>query len=255
MTRAWECRDRVSRWAETEKRLAAAVVFGSVASGGDGEFSDLDLVLIAKQGQRQSLWQERGRIASLILGDDVGWAHEPTWHREFKYQAWRRGFDVMVDLTFDEEVPELWRGLVDGYDLLVDHADVARSLSGEVSEWEAPEVDALLINDSAWPWLGYLDSNLRHGRHWTVRSSLHDFLNARVLPLLAERADATDGDLSAEDRQTVHDASPTGGDATELRRSLRAVASLYQSALERWAASCGREAPEHPMASSVRDRL
>ncbi len=254
MTRASECRERAGRWAETETRLAAAIVFGSVASRRDGEFSDLDLVLVAKQGQRQSLWQERERIASLLLGEDVSWAHEPTWHREFKYQAWRPSFDVMVDLTFDEEVPELWRGLVDACEVLVDHAAVTHHLSREVSAWKPPEVDAAFINDSAWPWLGYLDSNLRHGKCWTVRSSLHDFLSTRVLPLLADRADATEIDLAAEDRQAVHDAAPAAGDATELRRSLRAAADLYVKALERRSASGGTKA-SHPMARSILDRL
>jgi predicted nucleotidyltransferase len=255
MTRARACRDRAIEWASGDARVAAAVLYGSVASRRDHEFSDLDLVIVAHAGNREELWHTRGQIAQRLLGEHVAWAHEVAWQRHFRYQAWPATFDVMVDLTFDERQPELWRGTADTFEVLVDREGVETRLRADLARWQPPSVDAELIDASAWPWLAYLDSNWRSGKYWAVRASLHDFLNDRVMPLLTGRSDATERDLSQQDLQTIHEAAPSSGDADELRRAMRAATALYVSAIEEWATRAGEIMTPHPMAAAILERL
>jgi predicted nucleotidyltransferase len=249
------CRERAADWVRDDSRVSAALVYGSIASGRDREYSDLDLVIVARPGSRDALWSERDQIAQRLLGDRVAWAHEVSWQRPYRYQAWPERFEVLVDLTFDEGRPDLWRGLADGFLALVDRDGIERSLRAELERWTPPGIDTEAMDASAWPWLGHLDSSWRKGDHWTVRAGLFDFLCRRVVPLMAGRPDAVEEDLSPLDRQALHDAAPASGDPGELRRAMRAAAALYERAAGGWIRSSGQPRATHPMARVVLDRL
>lgn len=255
MNSARPCRQRLEHWAAREPRLRAVIVYGSVAAGADHQYSDLDVVLVTHENERDSLWQQRRSIAAQLLGTPVAWAQEVPWQRPYRFQAWEDGFEVMVDVTIDEGRPQLWRGLVDTHEFMATDADVADEIREELLAWSADSVDAASLDQRAWPWLGYLDTNLRKGNTWMVRSSLHGFLNVHVLPLLADRPDAIESDLTDEQRRTVHEAAPDSSDTTELRRALRRSAELYQRSLADWSRRHTRPVPAHPMADPLFARI
>lgn len=255
MGRARACRQRLASWAANDRRVAAAIVYGSVAAGTDHQYSDLDVVLVAHDGDRESLWRDRAQVAREVLGDVVAWSHEVPWQRPYRYQAWGDGFDVMVDLTFDEGAPDLWRGVVEAYEIVTASAEIEETLRQQLAGWTAGSVDAPALDERAWPWLGYLDANLRKGNTWMVRAGLHDFLDAHVLPLLVDRPDAIEADLTEEQHQAVHDAAPASHRVLELRRSLRETTDLYVQSFEDWAERHGQSITVHPMAHPLQQRF
>lgn len=242
-------------WAEGDGRVSALVVYGSVAVGRDKEYSDIDLVVVADDGHREGLWNERETLCERMLAAPVAFAHEVTWQRPYRYQAWPTGFDTMVDLTIDEGALSLWRGLVDGCHVVFDRAGIAANVARDLERWEPPPVDLELVDSSAWPWLGYLDANARNGNSWMVRSGIHDFVKARALPLLAGRSDATERDLSAEDIAALHEACPRSASAEDLARAIRRSAQLYVRALDRYTTATGVPRPNNPMEAAMRRRL
>ena len=255
MNPARACRERAARWAASEERVVAAVVYGSVAAGTEGQFSDLDLLVVARDGQRSQLWDARDAIAGAILGADLGWAQEVAWQRPYRYQAWDASFGSMVDLTFDEGRPLVWRGLAEGHEFLVDREGVADWLTAELRGWAPPEFEAGSFDAGTWPWLAYLDNHLRRGNYWMVRTGLYDTLNTRVVPLLGASTDSAEHRLDPDDVVSLHRAAPSSGDPSELRRALVATALLYEAGLDRWAARTGSARPVHPMARAVLERI
>src|SRR5438132_8303322 len=102
--------ERARQWAVEDERVAAAIVYGSVAQGQSNDLSDLDLLVVARPGQRDQLWLEREQLAERILGAGAIFQQEPSWQRPFRYQAWRSDL-VEIDLTYDESAAAVWAGL------------------------------------------------------------------------------------------------------------------------------------------------
>jgi hypothetical protein len=175
--------ERARAWAVSEQRVAAALVYGSVARGDIHDLSDLDLLVVAQLDQRDVLWQDREALAARILGAPIIFHQEPSWQRPFRFQAWRADL-VQVDLTFDQGAAIPWEGITQGFAVLVDRAGIADQLRATLASWQRPVFDAAAYDQGTWPWLWWLVGRLRHGQYWIVRYGVMDTLNNRVLPLL-----------------------------------------------------------------------
>jgi predicted nucleotidyltransferase len=254
MTAASECLERARDWVTHDHRVAAALVYGSVAHGADDEFSDLDLVIVTRTGERDDVWEERKEIAGRLLHAAVAWGQEPVWQRAYRYQVWRHDL-VEVDLTFDEGHVEPWQGLVAGFETLIDKDGVVERLRHDLAAWHRPEFNAPAFDGGTWMWLNWLDARLRREQLWVVRAGLFDTLNTRVLPLLGVAPYEAEQHLSESDLAAVTEAAPRSQNARELRRALRATAALYDQALDRWAARTRSTRPHHPLAAAIRRRL
>jgi predicted nucleotidyltransferase len=66
------------------------IVVGSVAAGTDTVFSDLDLIVVAREDQRDGLWAEREHVAETLLGQRLGWSQDLPWQGPFRFQASRQ---------------------------------------------------------------------------------------------------------------------------------------------------------------------
>src|SRR5262249_42682666 len=99
--------ERAVDWARGEERVAALVVHGSMAKGTADRDSDLDLVVVARPGAREALWEGRAGLAALLLDGEPVWSQELPWQRPFRYQAWRDDLQ-MLDLTLDEGAADAW---------------------------------------------------------------------------------------------------------------------------------------------------
>lgn len=254
VTPASECRERARVWAAEDTRLSAVFVYGSVARGLDNESSDLDIVLVARRGERERLWEERATIAERLLNSPAVWAQELPWQRPYRYQAWRDDL-AMVDLSFDEERAAPWHGLAEGFEVVADRDGVASRLRDELACWQPPEFDAERFDGTAWPWLWYLAGRLQRGAYWFVRAGLYDTLNTRVVHLLGAAPYDAEHRLRDDDLAALRDAAPRSSDPAELRRALQATVALYDRALDRWAERTGRERPRHPLAPAIRKRI
>lgn len=246
---------RAQTWANDEPRLSAAIVYGSVARSQEHLYSDLDLLLVAKDGERASLWEERGAIAELLLGGPVGFTMEPFWQRPYRYQAWSTDLTTMLDLTCDEGSTTPWGGVADGLVVLVDHAGAGQSLENALLSWSEPETDAAMLDLTTWPWFAYLDGQLRKNRTWIVRAGCYDTLGNRVVPLLGAAPHSVEDVLSLELQLALSEAAPRSSDPAELQRALSATVALYDRALDVWSNRTGNPRPLHPLAPSVRDRV
>ena len=251
---AAECRTQALTWAADEPRLSAVLLYGSVVRGTDNAYSDLDLVIVARKGERPALWQERDALAEHILGGEVVWSQELPWQRPYRYQAWR--IDLrMVDLTFDQERAEPWYGLAEGFEALVDHDGVADRRRRELSAWRPPEFDAHSFDGGTWAWFSWLAGRLVSGEHWLVRAGIYDTLNSRVVPLLGASPYNVEQRLSPQDVQALTSAAPRSSDSKELLRSLQATVALYDNALDRWSERTSKERPHNPLAPAIRQRI
>lgn len=247
--------ERAQAWADDEPRLSAAIVYGSVARSQEHAYSDLDLLLVATDGQRASLWDDRAAIAAHLLGGPVGFSMEPFWQRPYRYQAWSEDLTTMLDLTCDEGSTAAWGGLADGLVVLVDRDGVAASLADALPSWSAPEADAAMLDVTTWPWFAYLDGQLRKNRGWIVRAGCHDTLGNRVVTLLGAAPHSVEEVLSTDLQRALTEAAPRSSEPAELRRALAATVALYDVALDHWSARTGNPRPNHPLAASVRDRV
>jgi predicted nucleotidyltransferase len=248
--RTAELYQRAQAWAQADQRVAAAFVYGSVARGHTHDLSDLDLVIVAQQGQRDALWQEREALAARILGTPPMFRQEPSWQRPFRFQAWRDDL-VEVDFTYDEGAPVLWEGIARGFVTLVDRGNLAAQLRAEAAVWQRPEFDAAGFDQGTWPWLLWLVGRLRHGQYWMVRYGVMDTLTNRVLPLLGAAGPTAEQALEPSDLEQLYLAAPRSASREELARSLAATAELYSAALDRWAARTSQARPVHPLAAGV----
>lgn len=243
-----EALERVWAWAESDDRVDAVIVYGSVATGRADSFSDLDLLVVARDGAREELWAERQKIAEGILDGDVVFAQEVSWQRPYRYQAWRSDL-AWLDLTVDEGRAEPWEGLAGGFEVLVDRANVGDRLRSDLEAWEPPEHDPRAMEGDTWVWLLWLGNRLRHGDRWRVWTNLVRILDERVRPLLAPE------DASVPDQRDLEIAAPRSLEQGELWRSLRATTDLFDDALDRWEERTGRSRPEHPLVQQIRKRL
>ena len=246
--------DRAREWAQSEERVAAAFVHGSVAHGNDNDLSDLDFIVVACEGKRDELWAEREQIAAQVLAAPIAWSWELPWQRPYRYQAWLDDLS-MLDFTLDESKVFVWHGLAGGLETLVDRAGVEAQFHADIAALPFQEFDAVTLNASTWNFLNWLAGRLLHGQYWFVRANLHEPLGTRILPLLGTTAYDAERDLSNEELAAVIDASPRSSEPAELLRALRATVALYDRALDRWAERTGRPRPIHPLAAAISARV
>jgi predicted nucleotidyltransferase len=251
---AEEMAARAAAWAESDAAVRAAIVYGSLAQGTADDRSDLDLVVVAEPGQRETLWDRREQISDLILDRRAVWHQEPLWQRPYRYQSWDDQL-TELDLTLDDEHAAPWAGVARGFRVLVDKAQVAERLRSDLAGWKPAEFDAPAFDGGTWAWLNYLHGKLRHGESWMVRYGVMDTLNNRVLPLLGTAYHSAHRNLDAASVDRVHRAAPGSAEPAELRRSLLATAELYAWALDRWSERTGRPRPESPLALAVMNEL
>lgn len=249
-----ELLSRARDWAEADDRVAALIVHGSVAQGTADDWSDLDLVVVAREGARDNLWAEHAQTADRILGTAALWSQYPTWQRPYRYQAWRSDL-VELDLTLDEGDAEPWDSLARGFAAPLDRTGVADRLRDALRDRPVPEHDAVALDGGTWVWLNWLAGRLRHGRHWFVRNGIADTLNTRVLPMLGTDPYHLESTLDDADRRRVRAAYPHSTEPDELARALRATADLYDHALTRWSTRTGHPRPANPLAPLIRNRL
>lgn len=245
---------RARTWGESDERVGALIVYGSVAQGRADVFSDLDLIVVARPGQREALWSERAGTGDRLLGEPSAWNQEPYWQRPFRYQAWRADL-AGVDLTFDEGRAQPWEALPLGFDALVDRDGIVAALEKHLAGWQPEEFDAVAADGGTWVWLNWLLGRLRHGELWFVRCEVMKVLRRQVVPLLGAADHAVHSVLDESDRSRLHAAAPNSGEPDELWRALRATAELYDDALIRWADRTGRLRPENPLRRAVLARL
>jgi nucleotidyltransferase-like protein len=254
-TKARASAARAADLAQADDRISAAIVYGSVARGDDNEYSDLDIVLVARAGQREALWADRAAIAAALLAGDIATSQEPTWQRPFRFQAFGADLDVMIDLTLDDGDAWAWAGIAEAHDVIVDKDGVGDRLRVAIDALEPAEVDAASLDVSTWPWFAHLDAHLRRGHYWIVRAGLYDTLSNRVIHLLGAAPNVAEAKLSPADLASLTDAAPRSSDADELRRAMQATVALYDHAVDVWSARTGRPRPHHPLAANVRQRV
>jgi hypothetical protein len=247
--------ERAHAWCETEDRVAAAFVYGSVAQGQADEWSDLDLLIVAGIGSRDSLWAEREEWAGRILDGPVVLSGELSWQRPYRYAAYRADA-VQLDLTIDEGHAQPWRGVADGFVTIFDRDNkLADKLRAELVGWKPRPAEADIEDGPTWVWLKYLAGRLRRGQFWMVRCGLASLSYERIVPLLGVTPNAMETTLSEARQRQLHDALPVSNDPAELARALRATTALYAEALDAWADRTGRPRPHHPMAPAVLARI
>lgn len=249
-----EVSSRVRDWATDDPLVSAVILYGSAARGQDDDRSDLDLLIVAEPGRREELWQSRHVTTERILGTAPAWTQEPSWQREFRFQAWRTDLTA-VDLTYDEGTAHPWLGLASGFIALVDKRAITQTLRARLATWSPPEHDAESVNGTTWMWLRYLSGCLRHGHTWMVRCGLTTLADQRVAPLYGAGGQTVDTRIDDETRHLFDDALPTSSEPAELARSVHAVGVLYDAGLDVWARRTGRERPTHPFAAAVLDQL
>lgn len=249
-----ELAENARTWGEHDNRIAALIIYGSLAQGQANELSDLDLLVVARPGEREMLWAERAIVAAYVLGEPQAWHHEPYWQRAYRYQAWRTDL-AAVDLTMDEGSAQPWNALAEGFDVLLDREDVGARLRADLAGWEPAEVDTAAFDGVTWVWLYWLLGRLRHDELWLVRCNLTEVLRHRVLPLLGSADHEEESALHQKDRDSLHAAAPSSEHPHELARALRATGDLYDRALTRWASRTGQPRPENPLRPAVLEYL
>jgi hypothetical protein len=246
--------ERAREWAQSDRRVIAAFIHGSVAHNDDNELSDLDFIVVAHDGKRDELWAEREKIAARILGAGIAWSWELPWQRPFRYQAWLDDLS-MLDFTLDEGKVFAWYGLAGGVAALVDRGGVEGQLRVDMAALGRLDYDAPAFDASTWTLFNWLAGRLLHAQSWFVRASLHDPLANRIVPLLGATTYSAERELPPEDLAELTAAGPASSEPAELLRALRATVALYDLALDRWAARTGRARPQHPLAPAIRARI
>ncbi|NYH91262.1 hypothetical protein F4554_003900 [Actinopolymorpha rutila] len=229
-------------------------MYGSVAQGQADEWSDLDLLVVAGTGSRESLWAEREEWAGRILAGPVVLSGELSWQRPYRYAAYRADA-VQLDLTIDEGHAEPWRGVADGFVTISDRDNLADRLRADLVDWKPRPAEADIKDGPTWVWLKYLAGRLRRGQFWMVRCGLASLSYERIVPLLGASPNAMETTLSEAVQRQLHEALPASDDPAELARGLRATTALYVQALDVWANRTGRSRPHHPMAPAVLSRI
>lgn len=245
-----EALERAKAWAEGDDRVDAVLVYGSVATGSADDFSDLDLLLVAREGAREGLWAQRREIAENLLDAVVAFAQEVPWQRSYRYQAWRSDL-AWLDLTIDEGRAEPWEGLAGDFRVLVDRRGAIDQLGSDLEAWEPPEHDPRNVEGDTWVWLLWLGNRLRHDDRWRVWTNLVRILDERVRPLLVPSGSTP----STEAERDLEIAAPKTLGQGELWRALRATTDLLDDALDRWAKRTAQPRPVHPLAPQIRKRL
>jgi predicted nucleotidyltransferase len=221
--------DRLITWARGDARILAILAGGSAASGTMDEFSDLDLVVVCRDGSDggvlEAMPERAGRIGPLLVsftGEHVGEPRllialygPPLLHVDLKVIA-------LADLAQRVEDP-----------LVVWERDGAASRTIAASAAARPAPDAQWIEDRFWVWLHYAAAKLGRGELLECLDALALMRSAALGPLIARRfrqhpqgvrrieryAPELRGPLAA----TAGDPSPAG-----CAGALRACADLYR---------------------------
>lgn len=229
------------RWAESDPRVRALLVTGSLGRGQADALSDVDLIIVAEPGRRDALWRDR-RALPETLGRPVAVFKDAPWHGPYVAIAIFEG-PLKVDLTFEEgEAPpsEWLRG---GYLVLMDRGGVEKRLRRRLASFRPPPFrpeDFAELDGHAWDWAWWLYVKLARGERWLVYAELAKYLEGIVAPAYNPLAGTPASGTYGLDRRLSVSVigqmeaslarSPT---PRELHRSLLALIALYARARTR----------------------
>jgi predicted nucleotidyltransferase len=247
------------RWAETDERIRALLLKGSLGRGEGDERSDLDLVVVTRPGRLAELWDERNASAE-SLGGWLGGFDEMPWQAPHTFIGFYDG-PVKVDFFYQEGEPDADPWLRDGFAALVDPDGVAESLRGRLIG-AADAFDLSTFDAHAWDWLWWMDVKLsRGGEAWLVYLELVKFAETMLLgghnaltPEPWRGASAVEERLPAELQAELRGALPTGPEPAEIRRALDNAIAAYERLRPRLAAKRRMPLAEE-LAQQIRDRV
>lgn len=229
------------RWGESEPRVRAVLVKGSLGRGTADALSDVDLVIVSQLGQREGLWQDRKALAE-ALGPPLALFKEAPWHRPYLAIAVYEG-PLKVDLFFEEgEVPpDQWLG--EGFLTLLDRGGVESRLRERLAAFQPPSFraeDLAELDGQAWDWAWWLWVKLARGERWLVYVELAKFFETIVVPAYNALAGepragyyALDRRLSPSLIEELEAALPRRVTPRALHHSLLALVDLYARARAR----------------------
>jgi predicted nucleotidyltransferase len=264
----FEIIERARRWAKNEARVRALLLKGSLGRGSGDELSDVDLVIVAQEGERSNLWSDRRSIAN-ALGRALGLFREVPWSNPNLVIAFYDG-PQKVDLFFEEAEPAPTWWLREGYAVLVDKDAVAAGLERQLSELVDRQTDGFdwlhedLFEFDAhvwdWTWAAFVKLQ-RSGETWYVYTELVGFLSTMVFAAYnALAGEVWRGARHLELRfprdllARMEAALPRQPERDELLRSLRALVALYVDARHPLADQLGVELHDDLM-HQVRQRI
>jgi predicted nucleotidyltransferase len=246
-------------WAETERRVRALLLKGSLARGEADERSDLDLVIVSRPGHLETLWADR-RVTAERLGRWLGGFDEVAWQAPHTFLGFYDG-PVKVDFFYQEGEPVADPWLRDGFEALVDPDDLTHGLRERLAaEPERPDLADFDVH--AWDWLWWMDLKLtRGGQEWLVYIELVKFVETMLLgghnALTAEPwrgASMVEQRLGAEVESELKATLPAAPRRDELRRALGAAIGSYLRLRERLVAERGMPLAEE-LGRQVREIL
>ncbi len=221
--------DRIVARTRADDRLVALLAAGSYGSRSMDAWSDLDLVVVARDEAwpaileaRQAIAAECGPLLSAFTGEHVGEPRllvclygPPLVHVDLKFvtadQVRRRVDEVVV----------LWER--DGA--------VAAHLAATEARYPAP--DRQWIEDRFWVWVHYAATKLGRGELFEAMDFLA-FLRGAVLgPLALERAGAQPNGVRRVERAAPDDAARLAGTVAAYERTAVAGALRHAVALYR----------------------
>ena len=224
--------EAATRWAERDDRVLALLLKGSLARGEADERSDVDLVVVTKRGQLESLWGERHGIAA-GLGDWLGGFDEVAWQQPHTFIGFYDG-PLKVDFFFQEHEPAVDPWLREGFRSLFDPDGVADRLREQLrSQHSSPELSDFDVH--AWDWLWAVHLKLRQsGNEWLVYVELVRFVetmlvagfNALTLEPWRGVSQITER-LPTDTQLRLRAALPARPEPRELRRALNAALDTY----------------------------
>jgi hypothetical protein len=229
---------------------------GSLARGEADERSDLDLVIVSRAGDLESLWSDR-RATADGLGRWLGGFDEVPWQAPHTFIGFYDG-PIKVDFFYQEGEPQADPWLRDGFVALADPEDLAGALRERLAgPGHAP--DLADFDAHAWDWLWWMDvKQTRGGEEWLVYIELVKFVETMLLgghnaltPEPWRGASAVEQRLPEDVRAELRAALPAAPRAGELRRALDAAIDSYVRLRERLRAERGLELAEE-LARQVR---
>jgi predicted nucleotidyltransferase len=221
-----------SEWALADERVRALLLKGSLARGKGDERSDVDLVIVTRQGRLGELWADR-RVVAERLGRWLGGFDEVAWQAPHTFIGFYDG-PIKVDFFYQEAEPHADPWLRDGFVALVDPdglADVLRAgLADERGSSDLSDFDA-----HAWDWLWWMDVKLtRGGQAWLVHIELVKFVETMLLtghntlsPEPWRAASEVEQRLPAELQAELSAALPGAPEPEELRRAFDVALQQY----------------------------
>ncbi len=232
------------RWAESDPRVRALLLKGSLARGDADERSDVDFVVVARPGRLEELWAARQSIAE-GLGGWLGGFDEVAWQAPHTFIGFCDG-PVKVDLFFQEGEPLADPWLRDGFRALVDPDGLANRLRRAL-EAEPPPPDLSDFDVHAWDWLWAMHLKLRRpGHEWLVYIEHVKFVETMLLTAFNALGPEpwrgvlrVDERLAAAARAELVSALPTRPEEAELRRAVSAAIDSYLALRPRLAAERG----------------